>query len=92
MRACAPTADDYPLAALRAEVTGTTRIRFEVNEQGKLERARVVRSAGPSREHQLLDRVALDKLSGCTFRAGTDEAGRPVGGSFEVDYVWRLDP
>jgi protein TonB len=35
----------------------------------------------PSREHKMLDRVAVSKLSECTFKPGTDENGKPVGGT-----------
>lgn len=91
VRACAPTSDDYPAAARRAEATGTTRIRFTVGPDGKMTGAEVVRSAGPTREHKLLDRVALAKLGECKFTAGIDEHGKPVGGSFDVEYVWRLE-
>jgi protein TonB len=90
-RECAPTADDYPAAAKRAEATGTTSIRFTVGADGKLVSAEVVKSAGPSREHKLLDRVAVAKLSECRFTPGVDENGKAVGGTFPVDYVWRLD-
>ncbi len=87
---CAPGPDDYPSAARRAEATGTTKIKFSVGADGKLLNSEIVRSAGSSREHKLLDRLAQSKLSECTFKAGTDENGRPSGGSFEVEYVWRL--
>jgi protein TonB len=89
--ACAPTGADYPAAASRAEATGTTRVRFAVDAAGQLAKAEVVKSAGPSREHRLLDRIALDKLSGCSFKAGVDENGRPAGGTFEVEYLWKLE-
>jgi protein TonB len=89
--ACAPTGDDYPSAARRAEATGTTKVRFTVGADGKLVGAEVVKSAGPSREHKMLDRVAVSKLSECSFKAGVDENGRPMGASFEVDYVWKLE-
>jgi len=88
--ACAPTAADYPSAALRAEATGTTRIRFTVGADGKLANAEVIGRSGSSREHRALDRVALDKLSECTFRPGVDAQGRPTGGTFEVEYVWKI--
>jgi protein TonB len=39
----------------------------------------------------MLDRVALAKLSECSFKAGTDETGKPVGTSVDVDYVWKLE-
>ena len=51
----------------------------------------VVRSSGPSREHKQMDRVALTKLSECSFRPGADENGKPTGGTFDVDYVWKIE-
>ena len=74
----------------RAEATGTTVIRFTVDATGKLASADVVKSAGPTREHRLLDRVAVTKLSECRFTPGRDAEGRPIGGSFNVEYVWKL--
>jgi periplasmic protein TonB len=89
---CAPTGDDYPGPARRTEATGTSTIRFNVGPDGKLAGPpEVVKSAGPSREHKMLDRVAVTKLGECTFRAGLDENGRPMGGTFTVEYVWKLD-
>jgi len=88
---CAPTNADYPRAAQRAEATGTSKIRFAIDANGKLAGVEVVKSAGPSREHKLLDRMAVDKLSECKFTPGLDENGRAVGASFDVDYVWKLE-
>lgn len=90
VQACAPTGDDYPPAAARAEATGTTKVRFTIDGTGKLVKAEVVKSAGSSREHKQLDRVAVDKLSTCKFTPGIDENGRPAGGTFDVEYVWKL--
>ncbi len=89
--ACAPKAEDYPAAAVRAEATGTTKVRFTIGADGRVTAAEIGRSAGPSREHKMLDRLALSKLSECQFKPGTDENGRPVGASFDVEYVWKLD-
>ena len=89
--ACAPTSDDYPAVALKEDATGTTKIRFTVDAAGKLAGADVVRSAGASRAHKALDRVAVTKLSECKFSAGLDENGRAVGSSFDVEYVWKLN-
>jgi periplasmic protein TonB len=91
IQSCAPKNEDYPAAAVRAEATGTTRIRFNIGADAKLLGSEVVRSAGPTREHKMLDRLALSKLSECQFRAGTDENGKPVGAAFDVEYVWKLD-
>ncbi len=89
---CAPTGDDYPSAAKRAEATGTTRLRFSIGPDGRLTGVpEIVRSAGATREHKMLDRLAASKLSECRFKAGADENGKPVGASFDVDYVWKLD-
>lgn len=91
VHACAPTADDYPPAAARAEATGLTRIRFTIDASGNMVKAEVARSAGSTREHKLLDRKAVEKLSECKFKPGYDENGTPVGGSFEVEYLWKLE-
>jgi protein TonB len=88
--ACAPKAEDYPAAALRAEATGTTKIKFTIGPDGKLTSADVVSRAGLSREHRLLDRIALSKLSECNFTPGRDANGNPIGGEFEVEYVWKI--
>ncbi len=91
VQSCAPKADDYPGPALKSEATGTTRIRFTVGSDGKMVNSEVIKSAGPTREHRLLDRVAQTKLSECSFKPGADENGAAVGGSFEVEYVWKID-
>jgi periplasmic protein TonB len=91
VKACAPTSEDYPPAAQRAEATGTTKIRFTVDASGRMTNAEVTRSAGASREHRLLDRVAVTKLSECKFQPGRDENGNPVGATVEVEYVWKLE-
>ena len=88
--ACAPGPDDYPAVAQKEEATGTTRVRFTVDAAGKLAGAEVVKSAGGSRAHKALDRVAVSKLSECKFTPGQDENGRAVGGTFDVEYVWKL--
>jgi protein TonB len=87
----APPAPAPPPPAPRAEATGTTIIRFTVGADGKVESSQITRSAGPSREHKMLDRVAQTKLSECTFKPGIDENGRPVGGTTSVEFVWKIE-
>lgn len=82
---------EYPAAALRAEATGTTKIRFTVDANGKVAKAEIERSAGSSREHRMLDRAAVEALSKCPFKPGTDELGKPVGATTVVEYVWKTD-
>ncbi len=82
---------DYPPAALRADATGTTKIRFTVDASGVVSKAEIERSAGPSREHRLLDRAAVDTLGKCRFKPGIDDKGKPVGSTAVVDYVWKTE-
>lgn len=88
---CAPKSEDYPAAAARAQVTGTTVMRFTIGADGKMTNAEVVKTAGSSREHRLLDRLAIQKFSECSFKPGMDENGKPVGGTMNVEFVWKLD-
>ena len=81
----------YPRAARRVQATGTTRIRFEIDAMGRVVEARVMRSAGPTREHRLLDRAAVDALARCGFSGGLDAEGRPQGGFASVEFVWNLE-
>jgi len=82
---------EYPSAALRADATGTSKIRFTVDATGAVAKAEIERSAGASREHRLLDRTAIEALSKCRFKPGIDEQGKPIGGTTMVDYVWKTD-
>ena len=82
---------EYPAAALRADASGTTKIRFTVDASGTVSKAEIERAAGVSREHRLLDRAAVDALSKCRFKPGSDEQGKPVGGTTVVEYVWKTE-
>ncbi len=83
---------EFPAAALRAEATGTSKVRFTIDATGAVAKAEIERSAGSSREHRLLDRAAVDALSKCRFKPGLDEQGKPVGGAVTiVEYVWKLE-
>ncbi|WP_228027350.1 energy transducer TonB, partial [Pseudaquabacterium pictum] len=82
---------EFPAAAMRAEATGTTKIRFTVDATGKVSKAEIEKSAGPSREHRLLDRTAIEALSKCPFKPGTDENGQAVGATTVVEYVWKTE-
>ena len=88
---CAPGPEDYPVVAVREEATGITKIRFRVDATGKLASSDVIKSAGGSRAHKALDRVAVTKLSECKFRPGIDDTGKAIGGTFDVEYVWKLN-
>jgi protein TonB len=82
---------EYPPKARQAEATGVTRIRFSIDESGNVVKAEITGASGSSREHRMLDKQAVEALSVCRFRPGTDENGKPVGAFSNVEYVWRLD-
>jgi protein TonB len=81
----------YPPSAAREEATGTTRIRFKVDGNGRVMAAEVVRRSGSSRAHRQLDRAAVQALGNCRFEPGRDRQGQPIGGFANVEYVWNLD-
>lgn len=87
VNSCAPS---YPTAALKAEATGLTRIRFTIDSTGKMVKADIEKASGSSREHRLMDRAAVDALGQCRFKPGTDENGNPVGAYALVEYNWTL--
>ena len=82
---------EFPPAALRAQVSGVSRIRFTVDATGKVTAAEVVGSSGPTREHRLLDNAAKLALPSCPIRVGTDAEGHPIGTQVEVAYSWKLE-
>jgi protein TonB len=82
----------YPAAAMRAGATGTTAVRLSVTAAGKILQADVTHSSGPTREHRLLDRAALQAFATCPFVPGVDSAGRPVGGTVDLTFDWHFEP
>jgi protein TonB len=89
--AAASCAPEYPTAAARAGTTGVSRIRFTVDALGRVVRAETLQSAGPTREHRLLDRAASDALQHCPITPGADADGRPMGTTVDVEYHWTLN-
>lgn len=81
---------EYPVFAARAEATGTTRLAFHVGAKGDLLDGRIVRSAGKTLPHKLLDLTALLSLMQCGFTSATLD-GEAIEGSALVEYVWRLE-
>ena len=63
-----------------------------LESSGVISKVEVVRSAGPTPEHRLLDEAAAATLATCPFKLGTDKTGNPIGGTIEVTYRWLLEP
>lgn len=81
----------YPPAAIRTEAQGVTRLQISVDAQGHVVSTLVLRSAGGTPQHALLDEAARSALVRCPFEPGIDAAGNPVGSRIVVDYTWKLD-
>jgi protein TonB len=82
---------DYPAAAQRLGVMGTTRIRFSVDAVGRILGAQILQSSGPSRENRMLDQAAATALAKCPVTLGSDDQGHAVPFTTDVDYVWALN-
>ena len=81
---------DYPAAAFRVEAQGTVQVSFTMEPDGRISEAHVERSAGPTREHKLLDRATVEAVLACRGKPGTVD-GRPERLNGIVRYTWTLD-
>ena len=80
---------EYNAAARRAEAQGSTVISFLIDTDGHVLESRIDRSSGATREHKMLDRLAVEALSQCRFKPGTVN-GQPERSWSRVEYVWKL--
>ena len=81
---------EYPAAALRAGAQGVTTVAFHVDANGKVTGSEIVKSAGPTNYHQMLDVETARALSLCPFKAAKDADGHPIPSIVKVDYAWRI--
>lgn len=76
----------YPKEALRAEQTGTTRIRFQVDLEGAVQAASVLESS----KWPVLDQASLDIVNACKFKPDARDAVRASEWQVRT-FVWKLD-
>jgi protein TonB len=76
----------YPAAARRANETGSVRMLFLIDVDGKVLDSKVERTSGSRR----LDEAARAGLSLCKFKPATLN-GRPERTWGRIDYVWTLE-
>ncbi len=76
----------YPAAARRANETGSVRMLFLIDVDGKVLDSKVERTSGSRR----LDEAARAGLTLCRFRPATLN-GRPERTWGRIDYVWKLE-
>jgi TonB family protein len=77
---------EYPPAALRAEAQGTTTVELRVRPDGTVAESQVVKSAGESRAHKLMDRVTQDAFRKCKFNSIGAEAERTTRLSYVFSF------
>lgn len=82
-------APKYNDAARRAEAQGVTIISFQTASDGKVIAAQVEKSAGPTREHKMLDRLALEAIRSCRVTAESGE-NESLEASLKITYVWKI--
>jgi protein TonB len=81
---------EYNAMARRAEAQGEVVVRFTADTTGRITEAVVEKSAGPTREHKMLDRLTLEAVRACKVTPGTVD-GKPETLTSRVTYVWRLN-
>ena len=77
---------DYPLQAVRRHVEGIVSIAVQVDAEGRVEDARVLRSSG----NRLLDRAARENLLRWRFDPAAVEAAR-LGSVFRQDVSFEIE-
>jgi protein TonB len=77
---------EYPPASARAEETGTVKLRFFIDEDGRAIKSEILKSSG----HRRLDEAARAALSLCKFKPGTVD-GKVVPMTGDLEYTWKLE-
>jgi TonB family protein len=78
---------DYPVAALRFEMTGTTAFRLTVDGTGQPSRCDIVESSG----FDMLDAATCERvMAKARFSPARDRAGKPVEGRYSNRVRWAL--
>jgi TonB family protein len=80
---------EYPTSSLTADATGTTTLAFNIGVRGRPTEAEIIRSAGRTAAHKLLDVTALFALMQCNFEPATLE-GKPVTAWVNISYIWSI--
>ena len=80
---------EYNRQARSAETQGVSTILFTMDTNGVINEATVEKSSGPTREHKMLDRLAMDAVRSCKGKPGTLD-GKPEKLTARVSYVWKI--
>ena len=85
-KSCVPV---YPEAAIRAGAVGTTVVEMVMDGAARIQRITVVKSAGYTREHKMLDRAVVHNLATCPFTRDPNVAA-PDLQTITVTFDWKL--
>ena len=80
---------EYNRQARAAEAQGAVTILYTMDTTGIINEATVEKSSGPTREHKMLDRLALDAVRACKGKPGTLD-GKPEKLTSRITYVWKI--
>jgi protein TonB len=80
---------EYPRSARRSGAEGSVIVAYTMDTSGTISQAEIVKSAGPTRDHRLLDRATLEAVLACKGTPGTVD-GKPEKLNARIEYVWRL--
>ena len=80
---------EYNRQARAAEAQGAVTILYTMDTTGVINEANVEKSSGPTREHKMLDRLALDAVRACKGKPGTLD-GKPEKLTSRITYVWKI--
>ena len=80
---------EYNRQARAAEAQGAVTILYTMGTTGVINEATVDKSSGPTREHKMLDRLALDAVRACKGKPGTLD-GKPEKLTSRITYVWKI--
>ncbi|WP_396267477.1 energy transducer TonB [Ideonella sp.] len=81
----------YPQAARRAEIECEVVAAYDVEIDGTISDARIVKSCGNSREHKLLDEAVISAFLGCKAVPGKYSDGAPLKSTGNVMFQWKLE-
>jgi len=82
------TNDDYPPAAQREGVEGTTGFRLEIGTDGRVTACSITSSSGSS---ALDDTTCKLMMRRARFSPGRDTAGNAIGGQYSSRVRWQID-
>lgn len=82
---------EYPAAARRALVTGTTRVELTWMPDGTVLDVRLLKSSGSKPENQLLDRLTVESMMHCRMNVSPSAVVGDEPRTSPIEYVWRID-